>query len=133
MTCFFFLFEVTFLMSFSLTSKSVCFRKSTTSFLLAKFTCFNLAAKFSYVNLLNSGVVMYNSWSGILFLTSPIFVFETQLVTNLLTSGFLNSPIFVFNPQTAGGDQFNTPCGFSKNLFSEERVKLWFLLLLIKL
>ena len=30
--------------------------------LLAKLACFNLAAKFSAVNLLNSGEVIYLSW-----------------------------------------------------------------------
>ena len=53
-----FLFHVT---SFSLLLESVFFTKLAISFLLAKFTCFNLALKFSDVNLLNSGVVIYLS------------------------------------------------------------------------
>ena len=44
------------------------------SFLLAKFTCANLEAKFSSVNLLNSVVVIYLLWSGILFSTIPKLV-----------------------------------------------------------
>ena len=49
----FFSFEVTFLFNFfSLSSKSVFSTKSSTSALAA--TCFNLAAKFSAVNLLHS-------------------------------------------------------------------------------
>ena len=42
---------------FSFSSKSVFFTKTTKSFLLAKFACANLAAKFPDVKLLNSGVV----------------------------------------------------------------------------
>ena len=38
--------------------------------MLAKFACANLAVKFYAVNLLNSGVVMYLLWSGILFSTA---------------------------------------------------------------
>ena len=49
------LFEVFFLFKFfSLSSKSVFFRKLAISFLLAKFGCANLEAKFSEVHLLNS-------------------------------------------------------------------------------
>ena len=40
------------------------------SFLLAKLVCTNLAAKVSVVNLLNSGVVTYLPWLGILFSTA---------------------------------------------------------------
>ena len=36
---------------------------------LIKLACFNLAAKFYSVNLLNSWVVIYLEWSGILFST----------------------------------------------------------------
>ena len=75
-TCFV-LFEVTFLFKFfRLSLKSVIFTKSAISFLLAKFACAYLAAKFLAVNLLNSGVVIYLSWSWsvILFPVLPIFV-----------------------------------------------------------
>ena len=51
-----FLFDVT---SFSLSSKSVLFTKLVIPSLVAKFACFNLKAKISAVNLLNSGVVVY--------------------------------------------------------------------------
>ena len=49
-----FLFDVT---SFSLLSKPALFTKLAISLLLSKFTCFNLEAKVSAVNLLHSGVV----------------------------------------------------------------------------
>ena len=55
-----FSFDVT---SFSSLSKSVFFTKLVILFLLAKFACFILALKFSYVNLSNSWVVIYLSWS----------------------------------------------------------------------
>ena len=44
-----------------LLSKSALFTILAISFLLAKFAFFNLAAKFSAVNLLHSGVVIYLS------------------------------------------------------------------------
>ena len=47
---------------FTLLSKSVLFRKLAISPLLDKFACFNLAAKYSDVNWLNSEVVIYLSW-----------------------------------------------------------------------
>ena len=66
-TCFV-LFEVILLFKlFSLSSKSVSFMKLAISLLLAKFAGAILAAKFSADNLLNSGVVIYLIWSGILF------------------------------------------------------------------
>ena len=66
-TCFV-LFEVILLFKlFSLSSKSVFFMKLAISLLLAKFAGATLAAKFSADNLLNSGVVIYLLWSGILF------------------------------------------------------------------
>ena len=75
-TCFV-LSEVTFLLIlFSLLSKSVFFTKSTISVLVVKFACAYLAAKLSSVNLLNSYVVIYLtwSWSSIFFSTSAVFV-----------------------------------------------------------
>ena len=52
----------------SWSSKSLFFTNLEISFLLDKFDCANLAAKFSEVksdvaNLLNSWVVIYSSWS----------------------------------------------------------------------
>ena len=100
-TCFV-LIEVIFLFnSFSVSSKSVFFTKLTISFLLAKFACANLAAKFSPVNLLNSGVVI---WSGtlttvravvvadlvilsILFLTTLILALRAAFEAKLITLG----------------------------------------------
>ena len=43
---------------FSLSSKSVFFKKSTISAIVASFACANLAANLSAVNLLNSRVVI---------------------------------------------------------------------------
>ena len=77
---YFLLFEVIFLLQLvRLLSKSV---------LITKSTCYNLAAKCSAVNLLNSGVVIYLAWSGILFSTSPIFLLRTVVFPKLLVSGF---------------------------------------------
>ena len=60
----------------------------TISPLVAKFTGFNLAVKFSAVNLLNSRVVIYLLWLGILFSTAVRVI----LVAKLVILG-----IFVFN------------------------------------
>ena len=70
----------------SLLSKSV---------FVTQLAYFNLAVKFSAINLLNSGVVIYLSWSGNLFSDSPIFVLRTVVATKLLVFGilFLNSLI----------------------------------------
>ena len=58
----FVLFDVTFLFNFfSSGSKYVLSTKLAISLLVAKFTCANVAAKFSAVSLLNSGVVIYLS------------------------------------------------------------------------
>ena len=74
----FVLIEVTFLyILFMLSPKSLFSPKLSISSLVAKFTHFNLAAKFAAVNLLISLVVIYFvlwSWSAIFFLISPIFV-----------------------------------------------------------
>ena len=62
--------------------------------MLAKFTCANLAAKFSAANLLNSGVVIYWSWSlsVIFFSISLIFLFSVIVfLTKSLTLGILFS------------------------------------------
>ena len=56
------LFKVNFLFKFhNLSSKSAFFTKLTVSRLLVKLACANLAARFSTVNLINSGVVIYLS------------------------------------------------------------------------
>ena len=58
-TCFV-LFELILLLKLnSLLLKSVLFTKLAISLLLDKFACFNFAGKFSAVNLLNSGAVIY--------------------------------------------------------------------------
>ena len=48
--------------------------------LAAKFACFNLSVKFSAVNLLNSGVVIYLLWSDILFSTAVRAIAVAKLV-----------------------------------------------------
>ena len=62
-------------------------------FLLAKFAFFSLAAKFSDVNLLNSGVVIYLSWLWlvIFFSISLIFVLYSVFLPKLVTLGILFS------------------------------------------
>ena len=54
------------------------------SVLVSKLGCFNLAVKFSAVNLLNSGVVIYLSRLRILFSTQLISVFRTAVVPKTL-------------------------------------------------
>ena len=64
------------------------------SVFVIKFACANVAAKFSAVSLLNSGVVIYFSWlcSVIFFSISLIFVLESVFfLTKLLTLGYLFS------------------------------------------
>ena len=65
--------------------------------MLAQFPCDNLAAKFSAVNLLNSGVVIYLLWSGILFSTAVRAIVVAQLVT--LGILFLNSFILALRTE----------------------------------
>ena len=59
--------------------------------LVAKFACFNLAKKFSAVNLLNSGVVMYLLCSVILFSAA----IRSVLVAKLVTLGILFLTSFI--------------------------------------
>ena len=54
--------------------------------LLTESACSNPATKFSADNLLNPWAVIYLELSGILFLTSLIFVFKTAVVTKPLVS-----------------------------------------------
>ena len=78
----FYLFELIFLFKvFSLLSEYVFFEKLAVSFLLVKFTCFNLAVKLSDVNLLNSWVVIYLSWSlSVIILISISLIFALYSV-----------------------------------------------------
>ena len=81
------MFELTFLSGLiSSLSKSV---------FVAKFACASLAAKFSAVSLLNSGVVIYLSWSWsvIFFLISLIFVLQSVFLTRLLIFGISFSTV----------------------------------------
>ena len=54
--------------------------------MLATFACASLAAKYSAVNLLNSGAVIDLLWSGILFLTA---VGAVVVVAKLVILGIL--------------------------------------------
>ena len=79
-TCFV-LFEVIYLLNFLVYHQNLSFfTKLAISFLFAKFACANLAVKLPAVNLLNSGVVIYLLWSGILFSTAVRAVVVTKLV-----------------------------------------------------
>ena len=72
------------------------FTKLAIYFLLATFAFFSIAVKLSAVNLLNSSVVIYLSWSwsvGILFSVSLIFVLQSIFLTKLLTFAFLFSTV----------------------------------------
>ena len=93
-TCFF-SFEVNFLfIIFMLSSKSVFSPKLSISSLVAKFTHFNLAAKFSAVNLLISLVEIYFvlwSWSVICFSVSPMFVSKLVYFDYIADVNGLNS------------------------------------------
>ena len=48
--------------------------------MVARFTCFNLVVKFSAVDLINSGVVIYVLWPDILFSTAVRAVVVARLV-----------------------------------------------------
>ena len=65
------------------------FTKLAISPLVSKFACFNLAVKFSDVNLLSSGAAIYLLWSGFLFSTVVRAVLVAKLV--ILGISFLNS------------------------------------------
>ena len=88
------LFEVYLLFKFfSLSSKSVFYMKLAILFLVAKFGCANIAAKFYDMNLLHSGVVVYLSWSWsvIFFFNFTNFCVVVSFLTKLLTLGILFS------------------------------------------
>ena len=73
--------------------------KSAISPLVAKFSCFNLAVKFSIVNLLYSGVVIYLPWLGTLFSTVVRAVSVAKLL--ILVILFLISLIIALRPAVA--------------------------------
>ena len=72
-----------------MSSKYIVFTKSEISPLVAKFAWFNLAVKISAVNLLNSGVVIYLLWWGIIFSTAVRAIIVAKLV--ILRISFLTS------------------------------------------
>ena len=61
--------------------------------LVAKFACFSLAVKFCAVNSLNSGVVIYLLWSGILFST----VLRAAVVAKLVIRGISSLTLFTLS------------------------------------
>ena len=61
------------------------------SILFAEFVCANFVAKFSVVNLLNSGVVIYLLWSFILFSTGV----KAVVIARLVMLGFLFLTSFI--------------------------------------
>ena len=67
--------------------------ESAVSPLFAKFACFNLKVIFSAVNLLNSGVVIYLLWSGILFSTTvrAVLVAKLVILDILFLTSFISS------------------------------------------
>ena len=73
--------------------KSPFFTKSVISHLVPIFDCFNLAVKFSIVNSLNSGVLIYLLWLGVLFSTTVKAARVAKLV--ILRILFLTSFILV--------------------------------------
>ena len=70
---------------------------------LTKLACVYPAAELSAVNLLNTEVVIYLSWLGVLFSTSLIFVLRTVVVTKLLASDILYSFDFTSNMTVGSG------------------------------
>ena len=78
---------------FSLSSKSLFFPTPAVLSLVAKFACFSLAVKFSAVNSLNSGVVIYLLWSGILFST----VLRAAVVAKLVIRGISSLTLFTLS------------------------------------
>ena len=77
-------------------SKSVSFRKLVIPFLLAKFACANLAAKFFDVNLLNSSVV-YLVWSVVTFISISLNSVLQSVFFTYITSVSATNVINVFN------------------------------------
>ena len=77
-------------------SKSVSFRKLVIPFLLAKFACANLAAKFFDVNLLNSSVV-YLVWSVVTFISISLNSVLQSVFFTYITSASATNVINVFN------------------------------------
>ena len=65
------------------------------SVLITKLDCFDIAVKFSAVNLLYSAV-LYLAWSGILFSASLIVVFKTVVVLNHLYLVFFYQHLQLF-------------------------------------
>ena len=61
--------------------------------MLTKLGCFNLAAKFSVINF---WVIIYLAKSRVLFSSSLIFIFKTDLVISLVLSSMVFSVLLIF-------------------------------------
>ena len=59
-----------------------------------------------------------------------VYAYFNVLWVGVTTSSSTTSADDYFS-KTAGGIQFDSPCGFSNSVSSQERVKPWFLWLLI--
>ena len=74
--------------------------------MFAKFACANRVAKFSAVNLLNSGVVLYLPWSGVLF-SIAVRVVVVVVVAKLVMLGILFLTSFMLALRAESPTTFN--------------------------
>ena len=77
--------------------------------MFAKFACANRVAKFSAVNLLNSGVVLYLPWSGVLFSIAvrAVVVVVVVVVAKLVMLGILFLTSFMLALRAESPTTFN--------------------------
>ena len=75
--------------------------------MFAKFACANRVAKFSAVNLLNSGVVLYLPWSGVLFSIAVRAVVVVVVVAKLVMLGILFLTSFMLALRAESPTTFN--------------------------
>ena len=74
--------------------------------MFAKFACANRVAKFSAVNLLNSGVVLYLLWSGVLF-SIAVRAVVVVVVAKLVMLGILFLTSFMLALRAESPTTFN--------------------------
>ena len=74
--------------------------------MFAKFACANRVAKFSAVNLLNSGVVLYLPWSGVLF-SIAVRAVVVVVVAKLVMLGILFLTSFMLALRAESPTTFN--------------------------
>ena len=84
---------------------SLFFMKLAKLYLLAKLACANLTVKFSAVNLLNSGVVIYLFWSGIVY-SIPV---RAVVVVKLVIFDILFLTLFIPELKAAVVDKLVIP------------------------